>query len=174
MRYKAIPILLLLLFTFPLLSNASAQPQIGEKAPSFITSTLDGKRIPLKDYWEQKGSKALVLSFFATWCQPCKEDLRYLQKVQDQYGNIGLQVLAVLTQDSSKEEAVRKFIQELGVKFPILLDEYGIIGKRYGVTGLPCNFLVDKGGFLRARYLGYSGAVKRDFESRLADLLSAP
>lgn len=95
MKYKVIPILIFLLFTHPLLPSAYAQPQIGEKTPGFITSTLDGKRIALKDYWEQQGKKILVLSFFATWCQPCKEDLKYLQKVQDQHGNKGLQVVAV-------------------------------------------------------------------------------
>jgi peroxiredoxin len=174
MRYKTVPVLVFLLFSPTLLSSAYAQPQIGEKTPGFITSTLDGKRIALKDYWEQQGKKVLVLSFFATWCQPCKEDLRYLQKVQDQHGNKGLQVLCILTQDSSKEDDVRKFIQELGVEFPILLDNYGIIGKRYGVIGLPCNFLVNKRGFLKARYLGYSESVKRDFERRLRDMLSMP
>ena len=86
MRYKAIPILIFL-FLPTLLSFAYAQPQIGEKTPGFITSTLDGKRIALKDYWEQQGKRALVLSFFATWCQPCKEDLRYLQEVQDLKGD---------------------------------------------------------------------------------------
>ena len=58
-----------------------AIPKIGEKIPGFITSTLEGKRIALKDYREQQGKKVLVLSFFATWSQPCKEHLRYLQKV---------------------------------------------------------------------------------------------
>jgi thiol-disulfide isomerase/thioredoxin len=82
MRYKAIPILIFLLFSPTLLTSVHAQPQIGKKTPGFITTTLDGKRIVLKDYWEQKGKKVLVLSFFATWCQPCKEDLKYLQKIQ--------------------------------------------------------------------------------------------
>jgi len=116
----------------------------------------------------------LVLSFFATWCQPCKEDLRYLQKVQDQYGNIGLQILAVHTQDSSKENMVKEFMEKLGVKLPVLMDEFGIIGKRYAVTGLPANFLIDNEGILRARYLGYSEAVKRDFEGKLKGLLPVP
>jgi len=173
MKYKAIPILIFL-FLSTLLASAYAQPQIGEKTPGFITSTLDGKRIALKEYWEQRGKKALVLSFFATWCQPCKEDLRYLQKVQDQYGNIGLQIFAVHTQDSSKENVVKEFMEKLGVKIPVLLDEYGIIGKRYAVTALPCNFVVDKDGILKAKYFGYGEDVKKRFEKQLKGLLSKP
>jgi peroxiredoxin len=172
MRYKSIPILISLLIFTAFLSPAYAQPQIGEKTPGFITSTLDGKRIALKDYWEQQGKRVLILSFFATWCQPCKEDLRYLQKVQDQYGDKGLQVLAVLTQDSSKENVVKELMEKLGVKLPVLLDEYGIIGKRYAATALPCNFVVDKEGILRAKYLGYSEDVKRHFESQVKKLFS--
>jgi len=174
MRSKTIPILIFLLIGSNLLSSASAQPQIGEKTPGFITSTLDGKRIALKDYWEQQGKKVLVLSFFATWCQPCKEDLRYLQKVQDQHGGKGLQVVAILTQDTSKEDRVRIFMGELGVTLSVLLDEYGIIGKRYAVTALPCNFVVDKDGILKAKYFGYGEDVKRHFEGQLKNLLSNP
>ena len=107
MRYLAIPFTIFCFVIFSFFLKAHAQFQVGEKVPGFITSTLDGKRIVLKEYWEQKGSKALILSFFATWCKPCKEDLKYLQKVQDQHGPLGVQVLCVLTQDSSREEGVR-------------------------------------------------------------------
>jgi len=174
MKYKAILILIFLVFSLTLLSSVHAQPQIGEKTPGFITTTLDGKRIALKDYWEQKGKKVLVLSFFATWCQPCKEDLKYLQKIQDQHGEKGLQVVAVLTQDTSKEDWVRKFMGGLGVTLLVLMDEYGIIGKRYAVTALPCNFVVDKDGILKAKYFGYGEDVKKHFEGQLRSLLSNP
>jgi peroxiredoxin len=150
------------------------QVRIGEKAPGFITSTLTGQRIVFKEYWERHGKKAIVLSFFATWCQPCKEDLKYLQKIRNQYGSQGLQVLSVLTQDSAKESEIRAFLQKLDVVLPVLMDEDGIIGKRYGLGGLPCNFMIDKGGILRAKYLGYSEDVKKDFEKRLKEVLSAP
>jgi peroxiredoxin len=169
---QALLVLLLWLFVLP---SASAQTQVGEKAPGFITSTLEGKRVALKEYWEQQGKKAIVLSFFATWCQPCKEDLRYLQELQGRWGSQGLQVLAVHTQDpSAKKEGVKKFLDELGVNLPVLLDEYGIIGKRYGVIALPCNVLIDKEGILRAKYLGYSEAVKKDFEGKFRPLLGPP
>ena len=114
----------------------------------------------------------MVLSFFATWCQPCKEDLKYLQRVQDQHGDKGFQVVAVLTQDTSKEDRVRIFMKELGVTLIVLMDEYGIIGKRYAVTALPCNFVIDKDGILKAKYFGYGEDVKRHFEGQLKDLLS--
>lgn len=152
-----------------------AQTRVGEKAPGFVTTTLEGKRVALKEYWEQKGYKAIVLSFFATWCQPCREDLKYLQVLQVQLGSRGFLVLAIHTQDSSaKPEAVKKLLDNLGVNLPVLLDEFGIIGKRYGVIALPCNVLIDGEGILRAKYLGYGDAVKKDFEGRLRPLLSPP
>jgi peroxiredoxin len=175
LRNKALQTFLLLLFWLFLLPSASAQAQAGEKAPGFITSTLEGKRVALKEYWEQQGKKAIVLSFFATWCHPCKEDLKYLQGLQGQLGSRGFQVLAVHTQDpATKAEGVKKFLDELGVDLPVLLDEYGIIGKRYGVIALPCNVLIDKEGTLRAKYLGYSEAVKEDFEGKFRPLLGPP
>ena len=155
-------------------TSAWSQTVVGKKVPGFITSTLDGKRVALKDYWEKQGEKGIVLSFFATWCQPCKEDLKYLQTVQDRHGSQGLQVLGVLTQDSAKESEVRVFLQKLGVNLPVLMDQDGIIGKRYGVTALPCNVLIDQEGILRAKYLGYGDAVKKDFEGRLKPLLPPP
>jgi len=173
MKFSLTAIFVFGLLLSPFVSVSDAQPKVGEKTPGFITSTLEGKRIVLKDYWEQKKSKAVVLSFFATWCEPCKEDLKYLQKVQNENPGQGIEILAVLTQDSSKEEATKKFLQGLGVQLPVLLDENGIIGKRYAVTGLPCNFLVDREGILRAKYLGYSEAVRQDFEKRLREILAA-
>jgi len=83
-------------------------------------------------------------------------------------------VLAILTQDPSKENPVKEFMGKLGVSLPVLTDEYGIIGKRYAVTALPCNFLVDKDGILKAKYFGYEEDVKRHFEGQLRSLLLNP
>jgi len=174
MRYKAIPTLLALITIPTFFPSVYAQPQIGEKTPTFVTSTLDSRRVVLKEYWEGQSKKVVVLSFFATWCQPCKEDLRYLQKVQDEHKFSGLQVLAVLTQDSSKERIVKEFLQELNVNLTVLTDEYGIIGKRYAVTALPCNFVINKDGVLMGKYYGYSEDVKRRFEGQLRGLLLNP
>lgn len=167
--------LLLLAVWLADLPSAFGQTRVGRKAPGFITTTLEGKRVALKEYWEQKKHKAIVLSFFATWCHPCREDLKYLQGLQEQLGSRGFLALAVHTQDpSAKAEAVKNFLDSLKVSLPVLLDEYGIIGKRYGVIALPCNVLIDQGGILRAKYLGYGEAVKKEFEGRLRSLLAPP
>jgi len=65
-------------------------------------------------------------------------------------------------------------MQKLGVKFPVLSDENGIIAKRCAITGLPFNFVADKEGVLRAKYLGYSEDVMRHFERQLEKLFSGP
>ncbi len=83
-------------------------------------------------------------------------------------------MVAVLTQDSSKENAAKEFMGKLGVNLPVLTDEYGIIGKRYSVTALPCNFILDREGILKGRYFGYSEDVKKHFEGQLRSLLSNP
>jgi len=89
-------------------------------------------------------------------------------------GTVGFRSLAIYTQDSSKGNVVKEFMEKLGVNLPVLSDEYGIIEKRYLVTGLPCNFVVDQEGILRAKYLGYSEDVKRHFEGELIKLFSSP
>jgi hypothetical protein len=57
---------------------------------------------------------------------------------------------------------------------PAKRDEYEIIGMRYCATALPCNFVVDKDGILKAKYFGYSEDVKRHFEGQLRGLLLNP
>jgi len=170
-KSNSIPIIFFLL-VFTLSSLTLAQPQIGNNTPGFITSTLDGKRVALKEYWEEKGTKVIILSFFATWCSPCIDDLKYLQKIQRLYEGKGLRVICVLTQDMAKENTVKDFMKKLGVSLPVLLDEYGIIGKRYQITALPANFLIDKEGILQATYFGYNETTKRHFEIDLKNQLS--
>jgi peroxiredoxin len=153
---------------------AFGQVKIGQKAPNFVTSTLDGGKFVLKEYLKQPGNKVLILTFFATWCEPCGEDLKFLQMLHDQYKDQGLRVLCVFTGRLSKVKAAKKYMEKLNVNLPVLLDKKRVVSKRYKVTGLPCNYAIDREGFLRFRCLGCSEDVKRKFEENLRDLLSIP
>jgi peroxiredoxin len=151
-----------------------APVKIRQKAPDFLTSTIDGERFALKDYvGQQGGNRVLILAFFNTGCKPCEGDLRYLQRLYEQYRKDGLDVVCIFTEHPNKPDVVKKFTEKLDLKLPVLLDKHGTISKRYRVNGLPCQYVVDKEGFLRFRYLGCSEGVKAKLEENLRELLSA-
>jgi peroxiredoxin len=157
--------------TFSFVPVIFAQVKIGQKVPDFTTTTLDGDRFVLKEYLRQPGNKVLILTFFATWCEPCGEDLKYLQKLYDEYKDQGLRVFCVFTGRISKVKAAREYLKKLDVNFPVLLDKRRVISKRYKVTGLPCNYAIDREGILKFKCLGCSEEVKRKFGDNLKDLL---
>ena len=123
---------------------------------------------------EQQGdNKVLILAFFNTDCKSCEEDLRYLQRLYDQYGRDGLDVVCVFTGRSAKtRDRAKRFIQNLDLKLTVVLDENGKIAKGYNVTGIPCQYIVDREGFVRSKYLGCGDGVKRKIEEHLRTLLS--
>lgn len=173
-RINILIIAILGVLSFSFVPVAFAQIKIGQKVPDFVTTTLEGERFVLKEYLKQPGNRVLILTFFATWCKPCGEDLKFLQRLHDQYGDQGLRVLCVFTGRLSKAKAAKKYLEKLNVILPVLLDKKRVVSKRYKVTGLPCNYAIDREGFLKFRYLGCSEEVKRKFEENLRDLLSIP
>ena len=174
MRNFKILIGFIVILSFSFVPISFAQIRVGQKVPDFVTSTLDGKRFSLQEYLKQPDNKILVLTFFATWCEPCGEDLKYLKGLREEYGNQGLGVFCVFTGRLSKVKAAKKYLEGLDINFPVLLDKKRVISKRYKVTGLPCNYAIDKEGFLKFRCLGCSEDVKRKFAENLKDLLSIP
>lgn len=98
----------------------------------------------LADY---KG-KVVVLNMWASWCDPCREEMPLLQKVHQQISGKGGVVLGVDTQDAS-EKAIG-FLRETKATFPSLRDRDRTFGRDYGVTGYPETFLIDREGRVAA------------------------
>ncbi len=171
MRHFKIIISMIGIFSFSFVPLTFAQVKVGQRAPDFVTSTLDGKRFALKDYLKQPDNKLLILTFFATWCEPCGEDLQYLQRLNDQYGDRGLRVFCVFTGRLSKIKAAKKYMEELNVNLPILLDKKKVVSKPYKVPGLPCHYVIDREGLMRFKCIGCGEEVKRKFEENLRSLL---
>ena len=118
-------------------------------APNFELPTLDGRRVKLSDYRGQ----AVLLNFWATWCQPCKIEMPWFVDLQKQYGKDGLTVLGV-AMDDTESAKIAEFAHELGVNYPVLLgtdqvsDEYG------DVRSLPTTFYIDRNGTIVAKVVG--------------------
>ena len=143
--------LLILLFGLSLFVAACQQgpgARVGEPAPDFDTVDMNG------DVWSLSQFKGQVvfINFWATWCAPCREEMPSMQRLYAKLPKDTFKMLALFNND--KPEAVEKFVAKLGLTMPILSDEYNIIGKRYGLTGLPETFIVDKQGVLREKFIG--------------------
>jgi peroxiredoxin len=130
-------------------ATASENPLlIGKPAPDFAAQTLDGKEIHLKDY---VGSP-IAISFWATWCEPCKAEMPVLQQARLQYQDKRLVVLAVNAGES--KNVVRDFVSIHQLSLPVLLDPDQKIRESYGINALPVTIWIDSTGTIRAEELG--------------------
>lgn len=122
--------------SFAAIPAPGAQVEMLPDAPSFALKTPNGKIVDLNEF---KG-QAVLLSFWATWCVPCKEEMPWLVKFQRQYGPQGLVVVG-LSMDRSPL-AVRKFLRQNPVNFPILMASQSL-ADQYFVKGLPTTIYLD-------------------------------
>jgi len=130
-------------------SGASASLSFnGQIALDFGLESLDGRTVHLSDF----RGKAVLLNFWATWCQPCKIEMPWFEQLQKQYGPEGLQVVGIAVDDADEED-ISKFAKTLGVDYPILLDNQGV-REVYRVQFLPATFYVGRDGRLWTRCSG--------------------
>lgn len=142
---------LLLALVFALYSSFVKDPnavKVGSDAPNFSLEQLNGPEMALS---ELKG-KGVVLNFWGTWCEPCKEEMPALQKQYDQFKDKGLVVLGVNIGESPV--AVEPFIQQYGVSFPILLDRQSQITKLYRIGPIPTTFFISPDGEVEEIFIG--------------------
>jgi thiol-disulfide isomerase/thioredoxin len=120
---------------------ASGHAIAGGTSPNFTTSDLSGKKISLSAF----GARPVLLSFWATWCTVCRDELPALQRLQDQYRSAGLAVLLVNYRETSSSR-MRDYLLGLQVSLQSVIDPDGAIASAYGVDiGLPVNVL-SRGG----------------------------
>ena len=117
--------------------------EVGEPAPRLVLHTLDSRSI---DTRELRGH-VVILTFWATWCEPCREELPMLSAYAASHASQGLIVLGFSLDDGDALPEVRKVAS--GLKFPV-----GLLGSAYAdgygrMWRLPVSFVIDRGGVLR-------------------------
>ena len=95
----------------------------------------------------------VLLNFWASWCPPCIEEMPSMQRLYDELGGDGFEIVAVNMQEDSG--TVQSFIDEHGFSFPILLDRSGQTARQYGVRGIPTSYIVGPQGRILARKVGF-------------------
>ena len=139
-----------LLWALAVLPAAAQSPELGKPALAFTLPDLTGKPVRLEDF---RGQRAVLLNFWATWCTPCREEMPTLEQLaRERPGS--LEVIGVSV-DVVGKDTVRAFVRELGLTFRILLDPDAKVGTLYRVRALPITFIVDRGGVIRHREIGY-------------------
>ncbi|BDI33159.1 hypothetical protein CCAX7_52100 [Capsulimonas corticalis] len=154
----------------PVGATLGSEPKLlaaGAVAPDFTVLTSDGKTTHLSDF---KG-KVVVLDLWATWCGPCQASMPHLDSVYKATKDQNVQVLAVCVWD--KKDAYEKWLTEKGTTFafPTYFDsdsnDKSFAATKYGVTGIPTQYVIDKDGTIAASNVGYG-----DGDHRLEDELT--
>lgn len=140
---------------------------VGAKAPNYKALDLrTGDSLALRSHYE--GHVTLV-NIWATWCEPCKDEMPAMQRLYDSLGTRGFRIAAVSI-DQQGPEVVRAFANDFKLSFDILQDRSGKIQQAYQTTGVPESFLLDNRGVIMKRVIGaheWDSPVNRGLVRRL-------
>jgi thiol-disulfide isomerase/thioredoxin len=128
--------------------NTEGPPKNGDLAPEFVLESASGAVRKLSNY----RGKVVLVNLWATWCPPCIAEFPMLERLAKDYADKGLVILAVAGDEDTR--AVHDFLLRSPAQFEVLLDPHGAIGTRYGITGYPETFFVDRQGRLRDKIIG--------------------
>jgi thiol-disulfide isomerase/thioredoxin len=142
----------------------------------FVAKAHDESEFYLRDYCgEPRGKRCrqernvLVLSFFASWCKPCRAEMPMLQELASKYREEG--VLFYLVNKGQPRDTVSEFLFEQVVTLPVLMDQYEVMSKKYGVRELPTLVVIGKDGRLAEYHTGYAEGYQSSLGRTLDSLL---
>ena len=138
----------LAVFAAPVLAAPALTPWSGAAAPQLSLRDLEGRPHTLAAY----RGKVLLINFWATWCEPCRQEMPSIQRLRDKLGPKGLAVLAVNVDEP--DARVRQFIKTTGLDLTIVMDPSKTVTRNWGVRYLPVSFIVGPDGRVRYRVVG--------------------
>ena len=129
-------------------SNQSSAPGVGVPAIPFDLKSVDGNSVGLASF----RGKPLMMNFFASWCDPCREEMPLINEMAVRSGKDGYAVLGIAVEDT--RAAVMQYAQEAKLVFPIALDLNSTVKRAYRIFGPPATFFIDGQGTIRDVVIG--------------------
>jgi len=130
---------------------------VNQVAPTFELPALDGQKVSLASF---HGKKKLVLSFWASWCGPCKTEMPILREFYERHRQEAdrFEFLAISIDD--EQRAAERFATEMKLPFPVLLDPKSQAADLYGVDAIPALFIVNENGKVIYAHVGFDPALE--------------
>jgi len=139
-----------------------------ETASDFTLRDMNGESVTLSSL----EGKVVIMSFWATWCGPCKEEMPHLQKMLTARRADGLEILSISTDDARSASRVKPFIKKMGYDFTVLLDrDSTVIGTYNPNKTLPYTVVVDRQGNVARRHSGYNPGDEVELGEFVSSLL---
>ncbi len=140
-------ILAALLLVFPC-STVAGYVGVGDKAPAFQATTIDGQKVSLDN---PQSEKPLFLVFWTTWCPLCEASIPRLKEIYSKYSPKDITFLAINPGVNDSFHKTQLYVEKYNIPYPVVFDEGGVISKSFGINGVPTIIIVDKNDIVRHR-----------------------
>lgn len=153
-----------------LTKGGSGQQDAAERSEGNSNPTIP-RYVSLDDYVgvdANQPQKAVLISFFATYCAPCVREVPFLADLQQIYGSQGLQVLLIsIDTEQDKMNEARDVVVRAQGRFPLLSDRFNLVAKRYRIAQLPAMFVIDSAGQIQSTFAGDERDTARQLHDEL-------
>lgn len=164
----ALSLILFLMVVIPL--KGIALKGEGDSFPQFRIKEVGGGYLTLD---KMIGEKPVIISFWATWCKPCKKELKWLKKLYKKYNQNCFQVLAV-SEDGRTRRKVPSFVKRFKLDYKVAYDTNYRLKQMLGISDIPELFIINKQGKIVYHHSGYQPGDEKKVEEELKKLVGPP
>lgn len=159
----------LLFLTFALGLIAMSFTVLDKKFPALKLKNLDGKEVDLNASFSK--NKLTVVSYWATWCSPCKKELDAMNELYPSWQKDGIEVIAITIDDIQQLNKVKPLAQQKKWKYTLLSDANKESMRTLNFQSIPQTFVVDKNGNILYTHSGYVAGDEYELEKKLKSFL---